>query len=84
MTMYADDPDAWPVRRILAERLGFYRVEWVGKDPKTGKPWPPDWVKKGDVSDDLVEIWERKKALKREKKLSRGMLCISEPTLVRY
>lgn len=84
MTMYADDPDAWPVRRILAERPDTYRVEWVGKNPKTGKPWPHDWVKKGDVSEDLVEIWERKKALKEERKSSRGMLCTSALVLVHY
>lgn len=83
MTMYADDPDAWPVRRILAERRDTYRVEWVGKNPKTGKPWPPDWVKKDDVSEDLIEIWERKKALKEERKLSKGMLSNLAPVLVR-
>ena len=82
--MYADDPDAWPVRRILAERPHHYRVEWVGKNPKTGKSWPPDWVKKDDVSEDLVNIWERKKVLKEERKLSKGMLYVSAPARVRY
>ncbi|KAF8900722.1 hypothetical protein CPB84DRAFT_1621508, partial [Gymnopilus junonius] len=49
----------WEVIEILEEKKGKYRVQWAGEDPNTMKPWPPQWVPKQDVTDDLVVDWKR-------------------------
>ena len=36
-------------------------MQWAGKDPKTGKPWPLDWVPKSHCSPELIKDWEKKK-----------------------
>ncbi|KAG2135260.1 hypothetical protein DEU56DRAFT_395491 [Suillus clintonianus] len=59
-----DDDALWEVLEIVAERGKKYRVRWAGNDPKTGRPWPLDWVPKHDCTDHLVEEWKRKKAEK--------------------
>lgn len=59
-----DDDALWEVIEIVAERGKKYRVRWAGNDPKTGRPWPLDWVPKHDCTDHLVEEWKRKKAVK--------------------
>ncbi|KAG2745559.1 hypothetical protein P692DRAFT_2089000 [Suillus brevipes Sb2] len=59
-----DDDVLWEVIEIVAERGKKYRVRWAGNDPKTGRPWPLDWVPKHDCTDHLVGEWKRKKALK--------------------
>jgi len=59
-----DDDALWEVLEIVAERGKKYRVRWAGNDPKTGRPWPLDWVPKHDCTDHLVEEWKRKKAVK--------------------
>jgi len=52
---------SWEVIEILAEDGKRYQVRWAGKDPKTGKPWPLDWVPSSYCSPELVKAWERKK-----------------------
>ncbi|KIK43895.1 hypothetical protein CY34DRAFT_35535, partial [Suillus luteus UH-Slu-Lm8-n1] len=59
-----DDDVLWEVIEIVAERGKKYRVRWAGNDPKTGRPWPLDWVPKHDCTDHLVGEWKRKKAVK--------------------
>ncbi|KAG2067698.1 hypothetical protein BDR04DRAFT_835311 [Suillus decipiens] len=62
-----DDDALWEVIEIVAERGKKYRVRWAGNDPKTGRPWPLDWVPKHDCTDHLVEEWKKKKAAKRRR-----------------
>lgn len=45
---------------ILAERKGYYKVEWAGEDPKTNKPWRPTWERKQDCTPALVASWKAK------------------------
>lgn len=59
-----DDDALWEVIEIVAERGKKYRVRWAGNDPKTGRPWPLDWVPKHDCTDHLVGEWKKKKATK--------------------
>ena len=56
-----DEETLWEVVEIIAEKGKKYQVLWAGTDPKTGKPWPPDWVPKHDCTDDLVRAWKKKK-----------------------
>ncbi|KAF8621268.1 hypothetical protein AX15_007928 [Amanita polypyramis BW_CC] len=60
-----DNENLWEVIAIIGEKNGSYRVEWAGSDPKTGKPWSPSWVRKGDVTDDLVVKWKLEKKRKK-------------------
>ena len=46
---------------IVEEDGRRYKVQWAGKDPKTGKPWPLDWVPKSHCSPELIKDWEKKK-----------------------
>src|ERR1700761_1762192 len=64
-----DDDTLWNVECILDERKREYLVKWEGVDA-TGKPWPNDWVKKGDVTDECVIEWKEKK--KAEKAASKA------------
>ncbi|KAI0002522.1 hypothetical protein BJV74DRAFT_751722, partial [Russula compacta] len=50
---------SWEVVEIVAEDGKRYQVRWAGKDPKTGKPWPLDWVPNSHCSSELVKDWER-------------------------
>ncbi|KAH9937262.1 uncharacterized protein B0H18DRAFT_192276 [Fomitopsis serialis] len=71
----SDDPDMWKAIEILAERGNRYKVNWVGDDPATGKPWPPSWVNKEDCTRGLVRGWERKKATKKRKRRPDSKPC---------
>jgi hypothetical protein len=51
----------WDVVEIVEEDGKRYRVRWAGKDPKTGKPWPLDWIPTSHCSLDLIRDWEKKK-----------------------
>jgi hypothetical protein len=51
----------WDVVEIVEEDAKRYRVRWAGKDPKTGKPWPLDWVPNSHCSLDLIRDWEKKR-----------------------
>lgn len=52
----------WEVVEIVEEDAGKrYKVRWAGKDPKTGQPWPLDWVPNSHCSSDLIQDWEKKK-----------------------
>jgi hypothetical protein len=54
----------WEVVEIVEEDAGKrFRVRWAGKDPKTGKPWPLDWVPYSHCSSDLIKDWEKKKGV---------------------
>ena len=54
----------WEVEEIIEEDAGKrFRVRWAGKDPKTGKPWPLDWVPNSHCSSDLIKDWEKKKGM---------------------
>ena len=61
------DDGYWPALEILKERKHDYLVNWDGVDPETGKPWTPSWTRKVEVTEDLIEVWEAKKALKKKK-----------------
>lgn len=56
----------WPALEILNERRHDYLVNWDGIDPETGRAWTPSWTKKTEVTEDLVEAWEVKKAAKKK------------------
>ena len=49
------------VVEIVEEDGKRYKVRWAGKDPKTGQPWPLDWVPKSNCSPNLIEDWKKKK-----------------------
>ncbi|KAH9965262.1 hypothetical protein BC827DRAFT_842578 [Russula dissimulans] len=53
---------SWEVIEIVEEDGKRYQVRWAGEDPRTGKPWPLDWVPSSYCSSELVKAWERKKA----------------------
>lgn len=57
----------WPALEILKERKYTYLVEWDGINPETGKAWEPTWTMKTEVTEDLVEVWDAKKAAKKKK-----------------
>jgi hypothetical protein len=58
-----DDAETlWEVEEIVAEKPGLYRIRWSGEDPKTGKPWPLDWVNKHDCTPALVAKWQKEEA----------------------
>ena len=61
----------WEVVEIVAENGKLYQVRWAGKDPKTGKPWPLDWIPSSHCSPELVKEWERRKGC-----LSCGLYCL--------
>ena len=63
-----DDEILWEIVGILAEKDNMYKVKWAGIDPKTNKPWGNNWVKKSDVTPDVVQEWKEKQALKRRRK----------------
>jgi hypothetical protein len=63
----------WPAIEILKERKHDYLVNWDGIDPETGRAWTPSWTNKAVVTEDLIEVWEAKKAAKK-KNNRRGML----------
>lgn len=56
----------WPALEILNERKRDYLVNWDGINPETGRAWSPSWTKKSEVTDDLIEVWEVKKAAKKK------------------
>lgn len=55
----------WPALEILNERKRDYLVRWDGINPETGKTWEPSWTQKSEVTDDLIEVWDAKKAAKK-------------------
>ena len=63
----------WPALEILNERKRDYLVNWDGINPETGRAWSPSWTKKAEVTEDLIEVWETKKAAKKKNK-RRGVL----------
>ncbi|KAG9043538.1 hypothetical protein FS837_009413 [Tulasnella sp. UAMH 9824] len=62
-----DSQGYWPIERIIKEQGKKFLVKWKGKDPKTGKAWPNDWVNKSDCSKALIREWEEEKAEKKRK-----------------
>jgi hypothetical protein len=59
------DPDQeFLVDMILADRRGKrgreFLVKWQGTDPN-GKPWPDWWLVEEQVSDHLIDVYDRKK-----------------------
>ncbi|KAF5387428.1 hypothetical protein D9757_007819 [Collybiopsis confluens] len=54
-----DEDDLWEVEAIIGERKGAFQVKWAGTDPMTGKGWENSWVSKGNVTDDVVQIWRK-------------------------
>lgn len=67
----------WPALEILNERKYDYLVNWDGIDPETGRAWTPSWTRKTEVTEDLIEVWEAKKAAKK-KKNRRGVLSSAQ------
>lgn len=63
----------WPALEILNERKHDYLVNWDGINPGTSRAWSPSWTRKTEVTDDLIEVWEAKKAAKK-KTNRRGVL----------
>jgi hypothetical protein len=63
-----DEDELWEVIEITAEKNRQYKVKWAGVDPKTHKPWPQSWVPKHDCTDDLVKVWKKAQALKKERR----------------
>jgi hypothetical protein len=54
--------------RSLTSRKHDYLVKWDGINPETGRAWTPSWTsKKTEVTEDLIEVWETKKAAKKKK-----------------
>ncbi|KAF8594538.1 hypothetical protein BDV93DRAFT_515694 [Ceratobasidium sp. AG-I] len=50
---HSDNEDTfYNVEKILDEAGRRYLVQWEGRDPATGKKWPPDWSKPVMVSFD--------------------------------
>jgi hypothetical protein len=78
LSIHSDDDEAqveeaepgedgyWPALEILGERKRDYLVNWDGIDPETGRAWAPSWTQKSEVTEDLIEVWEAKKALKKK------------------
>ncbi len=62
-----DDKDTWPAEEILREKNGLYLIKWKGEDPQ-GNPWEDSWVKKRDVTDDLISRMEQEQSQKEETK----------------
>lgn len=56
----------WPALEILSEKKHDYLVNWDGINPETGRAWTPSWTRKTEVTDDLIEAWEIKKAAKKK------------------
>jgi len=56
--LQAGDDDLFHPAKITSEKGGKYFVQWEGKDPVTGKPWPQSLVRKEDCTDGLVEAWK--------------------------
>lgn len=56
-----DEETLYNVEKILDEQGRMYLVQWEGRDPATGKKWPPDWVPKTDCTDDLIADWKQEK-----------------------
>ncbi|KAI4863969.1 hypothetical protein F4820DRAFT_354282 [Hypoxylon rubiginosum] len=55
------------VRAIVAEASGRdgrrkYLVDWEGRDPRSGGPWPNTWVDAKNVTRSAKREWEDKKA----------------------
>jgi hypothetical protein len=63
----------WPALEILNERKHDYLVHWDGVNPETGRAWTPSWTAKTEVTEDLIEAWQAKKAAKK-KRNRRGAL----------
>ncbi len=62
-----DDKDTWPAEEILREKNGLYLIKWKGEDPQ-GNPWEDSWVKKRDVTDDLIQEWNKNNPRKKKRK----------------
>jgi hypothetical protein len=43
-----DSQEYYAIKDIIDEKGGKYKVDWAGKDPKTGKSYEPTWVR--DIS----------------------------------
>jgi len=56
----------WPALEILNERKHDYLVDWDGINPQTGRAWTPSWTRKAEVTEDLIEVWDAKKAAKKK------------------
>ncbi|KAI0260760.1 hypothetical protein BC834DRAFT_1044416 [Gloeopeniophorella convolvens] len=58
----SDEDESWDVIEIVAEDAKRYKVRWAGNNPKTGKPWPLDWVPRSHCSAELIQKWQSTKA----------------------
>ena len=63
-----DEDNLWTIEGIVSERQGMYKVKWAGNDPATGKPWGNSWVKKSDVTPDVVKHWKERQAKEQARK----------------
>ncbi|KAK6209021.1 hypothetical protein LQW54_006621 [Pestalotiopsis sp. IQ-011] len=50
-------PGWYKIKRIVAQRLSYFLVEWEGMDPDTGLDWPLDFVYRTDVSGAALRAW---------------------------
>ncbi|KAK9478115.1 hypothetical protein V1514DRAFT_90960 [Lipomyces japonicus] len=54
-----DENEYWPVDEILQENSeGMVLVRWKGEDPKTGKPYPSDWIPRESCTVELLNTWD--------------------------
>ncbi|KAI6085570.1 hypothetical protein F4821DRAFT_149267 [Hypoxylon rubiginosum] len=53
------------IRAIVAEARTIdgrleYLVDWEGRDPRSGMPWPETWVSARDVTKTAIRAWEKR------------------------
>ncbi|KAI9722949.1 MAG: hypothetical protein M1812_001398 [Candelaria pacifica] len=74
------DEFSWALRDIIDENRTYYKIDWEGIDPETGRRYEPSWEPKGNANRDAIEDWEEKKREKAAHNAAEGRLRRSRPS----
>ena len=53
--MAADGRGRWAVEQIVNQVGQWVKIRWVGFNPRSGQPWPVEWVHRDRLTPDLRE-----------------------------
>ena len=53
--MSADGRGRWAVEQVVGQVKQWVKVRWVGFNPRSGLPWPLEWIRRERLTRDLWE-----------------------------
>ena len=57
----SDGRGRWAVEEVISQVKQWVKVRWVGFNPRSGLPWPVEWIRRERLSRDLWEATRLRK-----------------------